>query len=60
MENLREDTQVELKFKELMQELRDLELYSLCNKISETFYKNATERFCLGLDTASKIYQKNQ
>ena len=60
MKNLRKDTQVELKFKELMQELRDLELYSLCNKISETFYKNSTERFQAGLDVAIKIYQKKQ
>ena len=60
MEDLRKYTQEELKFKELMEELRDLELYSLCNKISETFYKNSTERFQSGLDAAIKIYQKNQ
>jgi hypothetical protein len=60
MKDSREDTQSELKFKELLQELRDLKLYDLCDRVSETFYTNSMERFQAGLDTASKIYQKNQ
>ena len=60
MKDSREDTQSELKFKELLQELRDLKLYDLCDRVSETFYTNSTERFQDGLNTASNIYQKNQ
>jgi hypothetical protein len=60
MSELRECTQSELKFKELLQELRDLKLYDLCGKVSETFYTNSQERFEAGLETASNIYQKNK
>ena len=60
MENSTEETQVELKFSELLQELRDLKLYSLSNRISVVFYANSTEKFNLGMDSASSIYKKYQ
>ena len=60
MKELNGITQAEQNFRELHQELIDLNHWALADKFAICFYKNASDRFEAGLDAATNIHTKNQ
>ena len=57
MTESRPDTQTETTFKNLLQELRDLKLYDLSNRISNAFYDQSFEQYSKGSEMVKEHYK---
>ena len=57
MTEARPDTQTETRFKNLLEELRELKLYDLSGRISNAFYDQSYEQYVKGSEMVKEHYK---